>query len=171
MTSEFIASLSGFRNLMVLNLHHNEHDDAVFANVKFAGTPISRSLESIQFSGGTGFNLVLFLSCISACTNLREICLTMGCCCDDACFNILAASFPLLEKIALNYIKEHVHGLKPFVAQSKKLKTVILMYPCPKYRYHTNGKVARAEIQSHLDDLRSFFPLINFTDYHFRQFK
>ena len=169
LTSELIVAVSGFRNLKILNLALYDNVDSIFADVKFAGTPISRSLESIWFSGGDGVIPTAFLSCISACTNLREIKVDRGCRCDDACFHILATHFPLLKEIALNYFQEHADGLKSFVAQSKRLKRVILMAPNPPLpRY---DEVAKADLHSHLKDLRSSFPYICFDQYILSYFK
>ena len=162
LTSDLISALSGFRNLKILDLDKFDNVDAIFTDVKFAGTPISRTLEKISFAGGRGVIPIAFLSCISTCTNLREISLDMGCRCDDACYHILATHFPLLATIALNYIKEHVVGLKLFIAQSHRLKKVILMLSNPSYGYHTNDNEAKAEYQSVLNDLRSSFRHIHF---------
>ena len=170
LTSELINALSRFRNLKILKLDCYSDDDGIFADVKFVGTAISRTLEKVSFAGGPGVIPVAFLSCFSACTNLREISLDMGCRCDDACFHILATHFPLLEKIALNYINEHVDGLIQFLTQSKRLKIVNLLFPNSCYGYHTNDNQSKADFQNHSNDLRFFFPHILIKNSPYYQF-
>ena len=158
LTNEHLAVISGFRNLTELCFDY--HNDAIFLKGTFTGTPISQSLETISFYEGGGVVPVAILSCLSPCKNLREIDLNTRFC-DDAGFKILATHFPLLKEITMGYVKEHIVGLTYFLTQHKHLKTVYLF----SHR-DSNDEEVNASFQdhftNHVNDLRSYFPHIQF---------
>ena len=157
LTNEHLAAISVFPNLK--HLYFNWYDEAaIFADGTFADTPISRSLEQI------GFHVPLVvpvaaLSCLMPCKILREIDLRESFC-DKAGLKILATHFPLLEKITMGYVKEHIVGLTFFIAQCQHLKEVGLSNAMDDI--NPNDEEARACFQGHLNDLRSYFPHIEF---------
>ena len=157
-THEHLAAISWFQNLK--DLYFNWYNGLeIFEEGMFAGTPICRSLEHIGFHTHSLVVSVAALSCLTLCKNLREIGFDRSAC-DAAGLKILATHFPLLEKITMGYVIEHIVGVTFFIAQCKNLKEVTLWNA--RCDINPNDEVTEACLQIHLNDLRSYFPHIHF---------
>ena len=159
-TTEHLSAISEIQNIKQLSLGCRNH--TIFVDGTFADTPLSRSLESIDFRTDFEGRLSPFpttiLSCLAPCNNLREINLNNRFC-DDGGLKILAKHFPLLEKIVMglgciSISKDCVVGLTIFITQHKHLKTVQLC------RHKFYGDDRDTTFVNHINDLRSYFPNI-----------
>ena len=159
LTNAHLAVICRFRNIKELEMQQCFFEDIVTEGM-FVDTPISKTLEKIQIISR---NLpVAALSCLMPCKKLREIDL-FDCRCADASLAILATHFPLLDTITMGYDKERIDGLKSFITQHKHLIAVTLLNTV--FGVNPNDEVAEAGFQSHLNDLRSCFPHIYFSDH------
>ena len=152
LTSGHMALICEHQNIKVLEIQQCLFEDMVTDGM-FDNKPISRSLETIRIiSRGAPATA---LSCLTACSNLREIDM-YDCRCDDASLLILATHFPLLETITIGYSKESIVGLTFFFTQHKDLVEVTFV------RHNLHDGEVNAGFKNFLRSLRNYFPHIHF---------